>query len=203
MEIKSLIKPVWESYKDRIIGNSIKNCHVKGLHSIMLIDAPEQRIRLFYADNNHELYHDDEIHLAVHGHHCDVTLVGIKGHVCNILYKINPEGYRRKKYEYVSKIKTGSGSFKLVEGGTSSADISSREGLTAKVSIFMPADMLHTVQVAKGISAAWFVIEGKEDTNYESVCYTDHPDPNSLLVGLYGTMTELEVELILSKLNLI
>ena len=79
-----MIPALLNHHAKRIINrdsvNALMDCHVKGLLSIMLQDEPGNRIRMFYAMPDHQLYQragalNPAMTLAVHPHHCDITLV--------------------------------------------------------------------------------------------------------------------------------
>lgn len=57
--MNSLIKHLWENNRKEIISKSIKNCHVKGLHSIMLLQSKNKTIRMYISDYNSELVNEN------------------------------------------------------------------------------------------------------------------------------------------------
>lgn len=79
--MKELIKHLVNNHLDTIVEKSFLNCHVMGLHSIMLLESPEKTIRLFVSDGNSKLRKNTEENilkgkqtLAFHPHHCNITL---------------------------------------------------------------------------------------------------------------------------------
>jgi hypothetical protein len=178
--------------------NAISHCHVKGLHSVMLHDEPENRIRMFYASYDHELHHNlhlgTEQSLAIHAHHCDVRFIGIHGSVTNRVFKVlaAPEGSLHEM-EYVSAITSG-GPGSLTPTGVKGVGIWVRnENINTNPAL--RAEELHTIWVPKGETASWLVIEGQEDPDYDPRCWTQNPKPS--LEGLYQPMTQVTVANIL------
>jgi hypothetical protein len=164
------------------IKNVIHNCHVIGLHSIMLHDEPGNRVRLFVAGKNHRLW-GTPMPLAIHAHHCDVVLVGVSGTVNNLRYELGGAGaIRTREYRYESGV-TGTVSLTPTGQEVSLTQVDLRP-VTSGVSASMGASELHTVKVDRYHAASWFVIEGAEDPEYDSLCYTNNPsfDPSQLYV---------------------
>lgn len=158
------------------------NCHVMGLHSLMLQDEPGNRIRMFVATSSHQLHPgpgDEDMPLAVHPHHCDVTLINLYGAPVNHIYRreLGPGSWDRCSY---SSGVTGTPSLKVVCRDIHLAR-QERHYLN-KEGTFMPASTLHAISVPVSSAAAWLVLEGQEDPNYESYCYTKNPkfDPTHL-----------------------
>jgi hypothetical protein len=183
-----MIRALLEHHLDRarrglLTKNAIADCHVTGLHSIVLHDEPENRIRLFYAAADHCMHwsgeKEDRMPLAIHSHHCDVKLHGVCGRAYSRVYNIDDSSTSElelTKCRFQSAI-TGEGGGKLVSRNTT------RFLRLCRVSRLghgdtcheLEADELHTVTVAAGKEAAWLVIEGREDPDYLSVCYTNFP----------------------------
>jgi hypothetical protein len=171
---KNFINYLVNKNSDMIIEKSLKNCHIKGLNSIMLSDVPENRIRLFYVVKGHELSNEfHESYLALHPHHCDITISVVKGHLtnynCEILNENYGSGMLYSKYEYKSKINDDDIGF--VYKGDEFIRFSERTELHKKDLLYLPAKTLHTVK-ANDDNTAWLIFEGKEDNTYENVCYS-------------------------------
>jgi hypothetical protein len=164
---------VYASSLEEIAKQSLRNCHAQGLDSVMFYNKPGERIRAFVASPDHDLWHNDNgkrIHLAVHQHHCDVTLVPVFGETYNMRPRFDAEGERYEPYKYVSQITTGKGKMELEWG-------SRRFTLVPEVlvnTIHMKAHEEHTIYIPKGQPAAWFVYEGKENPNYDSTCWSNN-----------------------------
>jgi len=173
--MKALIKYYWENNKQFIIDNSYLNCHVKGLHSIVLAKNNDKLIRLYITEYDNDLIRNDEtgITLGFHAHHCDLTLIVLKGTIYNLNLKLGHEDNRPlSKYEYTSKITKGESNFKLIPEIFQFYDIY-RQILKKGDSIHLKADTIHTIFLKENKSrCAWLVLEGKEDENYKSIIYT-------------------------------
>ncbi len=81
--IRALLNHYYDRARcDELELRGIENCHVRGLHSIMLRDVPGDRLRMYFATPSHELHHapgGPKMALAAHTHHCDVTLINVHG----------------------------------------------------------------------------------------------------------------------------
>lgn len=157
----------------------IENCHVVGLYSVMLNDAPGNRIRLFYADSNHVLWHnasdsDQKMSLGYHAHHSNVRLVHVHGSVENVTTKIvERKNGHLYKFEYSSKITKGEAWLNCLDGRYEDS-LRTSAPLSHYGSVFMTAKQHHTVFVPKQRTSSWIVIEGKQDLDYEPVLYSNN-----------------------------
>jgi hypothetical protein len=183
--IRALLQHHLERARRGEIKNALRNCHVYGLQSVVLHDAPGNRIRLFCAADDHHMAWEERgkqpMPLAIHQHHCDVTLVGVFGSAASLEFQLGGDGgYDLTKCRFDSAI-TGAGAL-VSRGVKRHLWITHRVTLNHGVSAAMRADVLHTVTVPDGQSAAWLVLEGAEDPDYLSVCYTNNPtwDPSHL-----------------------
>lgn len=189
-----LLRHVVQTDPTRVASKSYLNCHVKGMHSVMLVDCPGALVRMFIATPDHEMWKNtpgnsgEVMSLGYHAHRTELTLHLARGRMSNIIGQV-PVGWYQinntrqvSAYRYVSKImdREGGGKFEkqdnislLMEGHVNNMS----PGDTA----YMPADMLHTVYVPRGEAAAWFVYEGKEDKNYDSVTLSDEKDRKSVV----------------------
>lgn len=72
---------------ERIAQQSLVNCHAIGLDSVMFDNTPGVRVRAFVTQENHTLYLNDgkkyRLGLALHPHHCDLTMTHIGGSVAH------------------------------------------------------------------------------------------------------------------------
>lgn len=161
--------------------NGLYDCHVKGLHSIVLNDAPENRTRIFFTRGSHLLFQNTtgwciptNMSLAIHAHHCDVQLVQIYGKVRTDHYDLveDAEGYLEEA-RYVSAIATGDKGRLDATGRRFGVRACDSYWLSPR-GVRLRADVKHTVYVPFAEEAAWIVIEGEEDPDYESVCYTNN-----------------------------
>lgn len=168
-------------------ATGFSNCHVRGLHSIMLHNEPANRIRLFFTTTDHELWKNgiwsEEMSLAYHPHHCDVRLVGVHGSVFNheLMLSGAAAGLSGGRQEltmckYHSAINGGHG--RLVDTGhkTNRYAVASTLINQYEHGLFLPAKVLHSIYVGRHERVAWLVFEGKEDPDYYPVCYTNNPN---------------------------
>lgn len=176
--------------------NGLWNCHVMGLTSIMLHDEPGNRIRLFLTQHDHQLWREADMGnpnmtLAIHPHHCDVTLVRVFGTVRNDIYRLRQrENGPLHECRYQSAILTGTG--RLVPTGDRYVVTDVRhEYITSRYGREMLAHQMHSIYVPKGQMACWLVIEGKENPDYEPVCYTANPAFDS--AGMYLPMSKSQI----------
>lgn len=172
--MKELIKHFVKNNPEDVGTKSLYNCHVEGLHSIMLFDSPGKTIRLFITSiGRHTLFIPDV--LAHHPHHCDLTLVCVKGKFENRIdfFEQDNEG-PYSKFLYKSFINTGKFGFEKLDGKYSSY-FSYVERVEEGQSVFMKANVYHTVFVPQSQYAAWLVFEGKENSNYQPLCYSKNP----------------------------
>jgi hypothetical protein len=185
-----MIHALLNHHAKRIINrdscNALMDCHVKGLLSIMLQDEPGNRIRMFYATDDHQLHqragaHNPDMTLAVHPHHCDITLVKVFGEVWNDTFRMEEnETGSYHECRYSSKINCGRGGLEDTGRRFIATDYMRRQ--INQYGTYMDAKQLHSIYVPQGTEAAWLVIEGREDETYESVCYTTNPhfDPDGM-----------------------
>lgn len=179
----NIIKHFLDKNLDLILAKSLINCHAIGVDSILLDDTPGARIRMFIANENHELHKNHKfagnISVAIHPHHCDLTLIPIRGAFENILFLDKPkEGmtyleYEFDEYLYNSKI-TGS-KCKFVKQGKKTLLFNGSMWHSPNYNGYleMAANTLHTVCAVRGQLTAWAVYEEKEDKNYQPVCYSN------------------------------
>jgi hypothetical protein len=178
--------------------NALRNCHAIGLHSIMLHDEPGNRVRIFVANANHTLCRNrgDRYSVAIHPHHCDVRLIGLYGPAVNDVYALtpNPHGDFREM-EYRSAITHGVAHFRRT-GRRADAHAIAHQPLSTSPKL--SAHQLHSIFLPASYIAAWLVVEGAEWREYESLCWTNDPDP-VLSAEFYQKMNCEEVELLLGN----
>lgn len=194
--MRALLKHLWTFNRDTALKKSIANCHTRGVHSIVLSDAPGAMVRLFYAGGTyHELWKNTPemmyrgLSVGFHPHHCDLTLVPIIGRITNWI--VDNAGDDRNdipvtKFKFDSKIRGGTGGFvKLVSEYVKTDCI---ETIEPGNSLTMKAQELHTVFVPRGAEAMWLVLEGPEDPNYSPVCFSNVDLENAPIDNLYKPM---------------
>lgn len=151
---------------------ALRNCHVKGLLSVVLHDQPGNRVRMFVAPHGHGLGFRETLSLAIHPHHCDLTLIGLYGNAQNDVYALTPHATgTHAEYEYRSAITTGKGSMEPTGERAYVHRLSSET--IGPDGIQMPAWMLHSVYLPFFSEAAWIVVEGASDADYRSRCWTN------------------------------
>jgi hypothetical protein len=186
-----------------IASKSLINCHTVGVDSVVFDDTSGKVVRAFIANENHNLYFNSPwsngpLSVALHAHHCDVTLKPIFGNVWNITPGGAMDGQRYAAYKYQSTITTGHGSFIRGDEGDDML-VRLREGIV-RCSIKLPAAQVHSVCVLRGKLAAWWVYEGAEDPNYNGTCWSDDDLSNFDFAPLYKPMS---VDYLKGVLNMI
>lgn len=147
-----------------LIEKSLVNCHIRGLHSLVLCENPMRRI--FFTTPGHEL--NSPLSIAIHPHHCKIFITPLWGEIFNIIWTPNIHGTRFNEYGYTSAITSGHGSFKLVE--ERSLSLSPDEDLLT-CETFMNASELHSIYT-RSDRAAWLICEEEEDPKYNPSVYS-------------------------------
>lgn len=207
--MKHLIEHLLTNNFEEIHKKSLINCHAKGLHSIMLLESPGKTIRLFYSEENSELisntpssFDQNNMSIAFHKHHCNVTLQVVKGDIINWIVKKDLNGsLETKEWIYNSGI-SESISFTEVKEKvmltTEKVDFLREGGIK-----IMKAGDIHTVGVLPNKAAAWLVFEGLENDKYESNCWSNKKDLNTTdFSELYKKPTYQQIFKILRLSNL-
>jgi hypothetical protein len=174
----SSVASVSESQLEWIASKSIRNCHAKGLHSILFDDTPGARLRCFIAMSDHDMYNNRDgypLSIAIHPHHCDVRLIPIFGEMCNMtpVYRYQLEDCVYYKYKYDSPITGKQGKFTRVQQWSTKGCSLYLSNKLLSHPIAMKAKEEHTVYVPEGRSAAWYVQEGDEDATYCNYCWSN------------------------------
>lgn len=158
-----------------LLDKSLINCHTQGLDSIIIKDAPGM-IRLFVARRDHQLWRNDikgrnAWSVAMHRHHCDVTLQPILGEVSNIsIDKDAEDSISMFMYKYEPPITGTHGKFTLIEDYA--LPLRLRADLVTKP-LFLPYSQPHSVYVPYGQPAAWYIWEGAEYATYKPLVYSN------------------------------
>lgn len=162
-----------------ILEKSLINSHCEGMDSLVIKDGPGM-VRMFIARPEHQLWRnnpavfDSVFSIGLHAHRCDITIMPVVGEVYNVVTTTKKDMVSlvpMRSFTYKSPILHGGhGSFEhLDENDIPIALI--RERMTGPV--FMPAHKIHSVYVAQGKPAAWFIWEGAENTTHRPVCYSN------------------------------
>lgn len=211
--MKQLIKHLWENNREEILSRSLLNCHCKGLHSIMLSEAPGKTIRLYISIPDSDMYKNFpnpgeeviDMSIAFHPHHCNLTLHCIKGELLNWELEEDLGGGDHalllNKYRYHSQITEGNGYFEMI--GPSVLRSTRYHWLRRGYSTHLKAKDIHTVAVMKGELVAWLVYEGKEDPTYQSFCWSNSDLTKQDLSDLYQKPTPDVVEDLLKLVGLL
>lgn len=164
-----------------LLEKSLMNCHCEGMDSLVLKDAPNM-VRMFVARNNHELWRnsvDDKYRfsVALHRHHCDVTLHPVFGNIYNVSVSDNVDDGEilwLKSWKYRSPILLGdTGGFEPVDPMVMPINLLSRK---IEAPLYLRANELHTIYVPSGQPAAWYVWEGDENPDHSSIVYSNDND---------------------------
>lgn len=158
----------------------------------MLIESPEQTVRLFFSDTNCDLQRNTIENivdgktqkLAFHSHHCNLTLHVVKGEITNYLVKeiedfhiLSEPGsthcFPASKYTFFSAIKNPQESETMFAyDGDACLRLIDKRLLKEGDTIFLNASDKHTVSTYPVGVSAWLVYEGTEDPNYTPICYS-------------------------------
>lgn len=195
---KVLVRHLWEQNRAQVLANSIANCHARGVHSLMLLDEPGKRIRLFVATEQHELWKNEPGHVDIsvgfHPHHCAITIEVVQGVIWNRILTLEPAGTPLSKYLYRSKLRGEEPGFERIGTATGTTEsFRIQHGEPYEDIDRMSANDLHTIHVRKGEHAAWLIYEGREDPNYQPICYSTAQFEDASFVGMYEHMSEQEI----------
>ncbi len=194
--MKALIEHLLHENKAEILSKSLLNCHIKGLHSIMLSECPEKTIRLYIAEHGNELhlnsfnhFKNGEMSVGFHPHHCNITISVIKGNLFNFIVEESENGTLSvDKYLYNSEITKAKIGFSLYEKNVALSRIADFCIPFGK-SCYMNATEIHTVYCDPNEVTAWLVFEGKENPNYEPFTYAPINLEAADFSGLYQKPT--------------
>jgi len=207
--MKEFVKFLIDTHLEEIVSKSLLNCHCEGLHSIMLLDQPEKRVRLFIAmpgnvlcKNGYPEESNFRGSVAFHSHHCDITLHVIKGFLMNLTIKPAAMGLHiLKRWKFSSGI-TGD-QIRFTPDRSMRVYLSPADRMHPGSVAVMRANEIHTVATNKNQLTAWFVYEGKEDPNYDSYCYTNTELDKEDFSHLYKKPNEQQVLDLLSAAGLL
>ena len=197
--LRHLIDQNWAE----ITAKSLLHCHAKNLHSVMLLDSSEKRIRLFVADIGNPLdrnYPDavtsdsSPLSIAFHPHHCNVTLAPILGTLTNwLIWNLpgNPS-IELDSFLYQSAITSGNNA-KFVKERKSTVHTRRIDILPAGSEVYLSARDIHTVAAPSDRITAWLVLEGLEDRSYEPRCWSNDALDSADFSDLYKRPSEQEV----------
>lgn len=161
--------------QDIILQKSLMNSHCLGMDSLVIKDTPNM-VRMFIARRDHTLWRNEPnasaMSIALHSHHCDVTLMPILGNVYNVTPSTSEDAevVWMKSWKYKSPILEEKGGFESLDSRPLPIGIHSQ---IIKAPLFLSADKLHTIYVPYGQEAAWFIWEGKECSTHSNIVYSN------------------------------
>lgn len=207
--MKQLIKHLLRDNIQEIKARSLLNCHVKGLHSIMLSEAPGKTIRLYVTTPDHELYrnYEEAETLAYHPHHSNITLHSVYGDVTDINMKVvndisdnSTKLFNRWLYnsQIISETPVGF----VLDGEDVLVPHTTTKIITGN-SVFLNAQDIHTVACRENSVNAWMVYEGKESPNYKPYAWSNQDLSTIECKNLYQKPKEEQILELLSSVNLI
>jgi hypothetical protein len=183
-----------------ILSASYQDCHVKGMDSIVFkLQAP--MVRVYIARSDHTLWMNDpwvtkdyNMSLGLHRHRTDITMTPLFGHVYNIFESLAKQedaaDVYLSKHTYQSRLVDGATAFRRI-GNYSTHFYLRRESL--RYPTLLPGDKLHSVYVPKGEMAAWMILEGAPNDEYQPLLWSNDlrlADTNRKVDYLYQHMTE-------------
>lgn len=160
--MNNLVLELLSESKDSDLMMSKFNCHVKGLHSIVLKNNHGILTRCFFTEKDHTMHLNINsklnLPLGIHNHRYGIRLNQVSGEAVNILYKENKPLNNISKFKYDSEILGGSGASFV---GFSGVEVC---GVSKFTDIYMAHHELHTVFVPKGCMSSWVVMEGDTES---------------------------------------
>lgn len=179
---------------DLALKRSYKNCHAKGLHSIVLNQSANGELtRFYYTTSDHfleqNLIPEVKTTIAIHSHRFDLKFTTLRGEMINVTYRFPLENELAEStifaaWKFQSQILTGQGSF-LKQERPQKLLFQDACALSEKHSIVMKSTDLHTVGVYQGQIAAWMVEETNFNPHHNDICYTNNDMENFSFDGLY------------------
>lgn len=195
--MKSLIQHALADHPEEILKHSLKNCHVRGMHSLML-ETSWRKIRMFYTTPEHELwrntpenYHEG-LSVWFHPHHCNISLAPLVGEILNWgIEEAAQWDILLDRYKFTSHINSWKWGFEKLQAWvklttTKILEVSSGE------SIFLSAQEMHTVWVQRWEEVAWMVLEGKENQHHDDKCYSNSSLESWSPEWLYTPFADIE-----------
>ncbi|WP_041258199.1 hypothetical protein [Fibrella aestuarina] len=178
--MRYLVHQLLNDNTEAIARRTLLNCHLPGLHSIVLVDQPGQRIRLFYKTAACRMevdLHKGLLDLAIHPHHCNLSIEMVAGEMKHYVFERTDGfgvGIRLGEFAYQSAITQGVGKFTAT--GEAYLRLVEKRHITlgyepCRNGVQLAADQLHTLSVGGFDRAMWLVIEGAEDPNYQPYSY--------------------------------
>lgn len=206
---------------DFMLKHSRKNCHVKGLDSVVFGEIETGGLlRFFIAQPGHGLYRNSgdlvskDLTLGLHGHHRDIGMIVLEGTVTNRTATVERSGNKSqaiRTWNYESPLNGKSGKFTEVKEPrfvTKAVDRSMRplENLDPNgFNLLLRGKETHTVSVEKGKRACWAIVELDKSPGYQPHCHSNADlskwtssglylpyDPDDLMADVYYIVNLIE-----------
>jgi len=211
--MKHLIQHLIQNNMDEIIKDSYLNCHVHGLHSLMLINNPKCRVRMYVAEagcplkdcSPDKIKFGGDLPLGFHAHHCDLTFEIVKGTLTNwVIFPSEFAGQIKgfKGYKFRSPILEEAGGFELIYKSLH-VTTDRVERLYKGQTSFMKASEFHTVSIDNNEVVAWLVYEGQENELFDNLTISNVDLLNGSFEGLYIKPDKSDIERILKMSGLL
>lgn len=206
----------------------ISNCHVRGLHSVMLHDQDGNRIRVYCTtdgvDTNYNFIPTDEyivneysysadniqriemarqsscsgMSLGLHGHGTDVRLEVLAGGMYNITADVERNAHGGMRRYLYSSRITGDGTIRLAAGERWRAMNIVQTRMRQGDNIYLEANKLHTVYIDGFCS--WLVYERGPRSNMDSHFFSYNTNAHrSDMEGMYTPMSPEECQALLAR----
>jgi hypothetical protein len=203
---------------------SCLNCHVRGMHSIVLskrangslfrlyVAEPQSDLHLNYGEVLRSFIPVPTYRLGVHAHHCELSLRVIKGEALHWIYeptqapKLTAGVDILGAYQYNSKLRGEQPGFTYVRNARlQCVDFRILKASAAnRACIDLPAEAMHTMAIDYQQNyVAWLVEEGAEDHEYEPLTYSLIDLEKFDFTGLYQKASFEDYVALLEKAQLI
>ncbi len=202
----------------------VKNCHCRGVDSIVLRESP--MVRVFITRPDHALWQNTLPHIfsvGFHPHATNIEIEVIHGQISNVepgfVHKpdkpsllmpgkikdlaqidslLDRSNFRR--YRFDSFLRGGLGGFQDMDVVFHVSHFNRKLETGAKLSLH--GRHLHTIHVEKGQEVAWVIREGAANPNFEPICWSNAPLTEWTADGLYIPMTTTELKAAQEKYQL-
>lgn len=167
---------------------NLLHCHSRNLHSFPISIENGFYKRVFYAEDNHNLYKCDPLEIAIHPHHADIKITVLEGVLVNRIFeltntmdKYSPNIWQSFKWN--SHINTGAGGFERV--GRVFLDQTRVDMINEGESVVMKACELHTVFTYRNEKCVWMIEESVPTCEYQPINYSNWDLTQWTPKGLY------------------
>ncbi len=186
--MNALIAHFLANDRPAILQHSSQNCHVHGLHSIMLQEGYGFGMRLYVVTDDHMLWRNQRHGIPLtsmvsgfHPHHSNLTLHCIRGEIVNKRAEIligesyAEDDYTRKlrRYRFDKSVEDKDVETGFVLEGYDYVRSTKDVVLTAGAFVSMMSKEMHTIHVEQGQTAAWFVYNGQPDSDYVPLLWSN------------------------------